>query len=412
MAVCLPLLRDTLQEICNSLDSRSAHDLSLTITFLHLLKRIVIILRDHLFFEEKKEDRRRRDTVQPLCHKSNPFNKEEELKKKVDRPFHELLEEDERKGKDAEEAVMDEELEAEKLKETDHEKRRRHVQEMAEMILTRCQHYLSYRNREVKITVQDTIHAGLQVLSIGSDEARLGNGNGGGGGGGSKLYPMVHVIWQPLVSRLGDSDSVVVIKTLETITSIGNLAKSFISTKFADDAWPFLRVLLGTNNANERAVVRVQEEGEEAEVGSPRSSSAKNKYQFSASFKTQRAALGCLVQLCEYVAKAVGVEVLIRHCAPFLSDLKLTQLQRLATQLFKVLIRLSLLHLLPSQARDRLYECLFQLAATTPKEATTSFVPFFSEREFTKLSLQTCTRNARPLWHSFQEEEEEEGKSL
>lgn len=93
-------------------------------------------------------------------------------------------------------------------------------------MLERCQHFVSSRRREVRLSILEIITRSMTVLS--ADRKRL--------------LPAVHLIWRPLTTKFAERDRVQAIKSWEVVTAgIARHAGDFVFHRVREDLWPALR---------------------------------------------------------------------------------------------------------------------------------------------------------------------------
>jgi hypothetical protein len=93
-------------------------------------------------------------------------------------------------------------------------------------ILERCQHFVSSRRREVRLSILEIITRSMTVLS--ADRKRL--------------LPAVHLFWRPLTTKFAERDRVQAIKSWEVVTAgIARHAGDFVFHRVREDLWPALR---------------------------------------------------------------------------------------------------------------------------------------------------------------------------
>jgi hypothetical protein len=93
-------------------------------------------------------------------------------------------------------------------------------------MLERCQHFVSSRRREVRLSILEIITRSMTVLS--ADRKRL--------------LPAVHLIWRPLTTKFAERDRVQAIKSWEVVTAgIALHAGDFVFHRVREDLWPALR---------------------------------------------------------------------------------------------------------------------------------------------------------------------------
>lgn len=138
-------------------------------------------------------------------------------------------------------------------------------------ILERCQHFVSARKREVRLSVLEIVSRCITVLS--ADRRRL--------------LPAVHLIWRPLSMRFADKDRVQAIKSWEVVSVMGVHAGDFMLHRIKDDLWPAMRDRI---IPEDYALLR-------REMHSLGSFSHTN----SMVYRSQHAMIGCLSSLCRSV---------------------------------------------------------------------------------------------------------------
>ncbi|KAH3766235.1 TELO2-interacting protein 1 [Pelomyxa schiedti] len=102
-------------------------------------------------------------------------------------------------------------------------------------ILERCQHYLDFRVPAVRILVLEIIAKGIQALvNDRAPETCLATSKE------VAIWPLLHVLWDPLVSRLFDSERPVIVKTIGVFSVISTLCQSVLASRFSQTVWPSL----------------------------------------------------------------------------------------------------------------------------------------------------------------------------
>ena len=74
------------------------------------------------------------------------------------------------------------------------------------------------------------------------------------------LLPSIHLLWSPLMGALRDWRVAVVENALSVITHLAKLSGSFISRRFAQDAWPILLRLLKEGPSQQRIIAPGQDD--------------------------------------------------------------------------------------------------------------------------------------------------------
>eukprot|EP01102_Stenamoeba_stenopodia_P007829 TRINITY_DN2212_c0_g1_i4.p2 TRINITY_DN2212_c0_g1~~TRINITY_DN2212_c0_g1_i4.p2 ORF type:complete len:871 (-),score=208.96 TRINITY_DN2212_c0_g1_i4:3057-5591(-) len=288
----LPLLKDTMEQICRSLDLQKGRESKLTISFLSLLKSILNIFYDALpemvdtTLNDREEQPRQLDAKRSEESGESLDGAATATPDDIQKYFEEYHSNHNTHASEQEE---DNDLTGDNQQIVE-DPRSKQIKDVTETILTRCQHFFNFRKTDAKLIVQDAVQLGLKIL-----EKRDTPTN-------SKLLPMIHTLWMPLVSRLRDVDPVVVIKTLETIAVFADLSKDFIARKFTEDAWPTLSSLLEEHQTNSKhSVIDVRQINEQ------------KVFEFSSSYKLQRAILRCLTAVFPHVRHHLSAEDVLQR---------------------------------------------------------------------------------------------------
>lgn len=286
------LLEDTMDSVFNSLDTN--YQTPFVYTFLQIMYNILAVFyrnRDSYVFPEKKE------------------NKEEggfSLKEEEEEHFTK------------EEEIEDEELRAlkneEKKFQTIQTKAHETLKEESSskevyftlQILEKIQYFLASRSRENLLLALEIAELGIFLLNFYQ---------------ASTLLQMIHIIWTPLKRRFHESDTFVVLKTLDVVRVMSYAGKDFLVSKFKEDLWPIMKQILSSKAAEKSPSV--------------------SHYVFTTEFKLLKGIFQSLINIIPSIkASSALVEEIVQTCTLFLSADKHFQLQEEAVLLFQELIKL------------------------------------------------------------------------
>jgi len=144
--------------------------------------------------------------------------------------------------------------------------------QLVQDILEKSIHFVSSKNRNLKLDIIDIIDKSLTIISTGnrkygSQEIEDDNDqqqniddqpeqpeqpNKSYGLKNTKpkiaLYPMIHLVWPSIVKRVSEPDRVVCKRALKVIITISHLSTDFISQRFWEQLWPILSNILIEEN--------------------------------------------------------------------------------------------------------------------------------------------------------------------
>jgi hypothetical protein len=173
--------------------------------------------------QENSSERGDKSEEEKLADIEKYFNDYREKKQKAEEHNHD--EEDENEDEEEEDNGSDEHVDGDGDNPLRAKSRQKEMDTVVK-ILERCQHFVSSRRREVRLSILEIVTRSMTVLS--ADRKRL--------------LPAVHLIWGPLTTKFAERDRVQAIKSWEVVTAgIARHAGDFVFHRIRDDLWPALR---------------------------------------------------------------------------------------------------------------------------------------------------------------------------
>ncbi|KAN0007038.1 hypothetical protein ACTFIU_005232 [Dictyostelium citrinum] len=146
--------------------------------------------------------------------------------------------------------------------------------QMAQEIIRKSIHFISSKNKIIKMAIIDIVEMGLVIVATGTrkyggveddeDQKEIVNQddheqqqqqsnktNADKGIEKVALFPLIHLVWDSLVKRVSEPDRIIAKKSLEVIQTISNLSLEFISQRFWDQLWPIINRILIDEQSNQ-----------------------------------------------------------------------------------------------------------------------------------------------------------------
>lgn len=170
---------------------------------------------------------------------------------------------------------------------------------IAKDVMERCIHLLSDKNIKLRLKVLDVLELCVIVLQNNLNE----------------LLPMIHRAWNPLVQRLINDESLVVLRAFKVLCTLADTGGDFLRSRVSKDILPNV-----TRSLASQAKASVK---------------AGPIYSHTLSYKLQLAVLQGLGKLCEKLELCESdLDVVASTCLPYLSSRQPRKLQEAACSVF------------------------------------------------------------------------------
>eukprot|EP00010_Vexillifera_abyssalis_P000956 CAMPEP_0201559300 /NCGR_PEP_ID=MMETSP0173_2-20130828/73142_1 /ASSEMBLY_ACC=CAM_ASM_000268 /TAXON_ID=218659 /ORGANISM="Vexillifera sp., Strain DIVA3 564/2" /LENGTH=213 /DNA_ID=CAMNT_0047973215 /DNA_START=381 /DNA_END=1019 /DNA_ORIENTATION=- len=148
-----------------------------------------------------------------------------------------------------------------------------------------------------------------------------------------KLLPMVHVLWQPLISRLKKTsaarseDVFAALRVIEVIKTCALYCRDFVASKFKRDFWPMIKQWMKRESRENLSHVRMRYQH----------ANDKRSFRYSTECKLQCAILQCIGIMCD--AQNMPIKPVAREVLVYLDEQQPKPLQKEALVVFRRLIQ-------------------------------------------------------------------------